>query len=303
MPEKYVKCASIALLGFFSWISVATAGEVVSVNGAAPVVEEEAGPEHGKINTADASPVDPGHFEIESSIASTHANRFWGNSGKSHARGQAQELVLGLSATVGVMADVDVAVSGSYAWLKDGENDFDPEDGVFGPKRGHDLGDLDISGRYRFFESKEQSLELAYIGGVTIPTGSSSDGEEIGTSQEFWSFNQTLVASKDWGQWTANAAVGYALPLGEKREGERGTFTADAAVGYQLLPWLQPEVELNFGHDFHTSEDDREVLAATAGLVMPFNDRIRVNVGVQQGLWGRNTDKTTCLFAALKLAF
>jgi len=302
MWNKYMQCAGLALLGWSAGIPVVSAQEVVAINPTVLEVEE-AGPEHGKINTADASPVDPGHVEIEASLASTHADRFWGNNGKSHARGRAKELVLGLAATAGVAADVDVTMSGSYAWLEDDDNDFDPDDGVLGPRRGHDWGDLDLSGRYRFFESEAHHLELAYIGGVTLPTGSDASRKEIGTSQEFWSFNQTLVASKDWGQWTANAAVGYSLPLGEKRQGERGSFNADAAVGYQLLPWLQPEMELNYGHDFHASEDDREILAVTAGLVMPVNDRLRVNAGVQQGLWGRNTDKVTCLLVAVKLAF
>lgn len=302
MWNRYVQCAGLALLGWSIGISPVSAAEMATLNTSASEVEE-AGPEHGKLNTADASPVDPGHFEVEASLASTHANRFWGNSGKSHTRGRAEEVVLGLAATAGVAADLDVTVSGSYAWLEDEENDFDPDDEVLGPKRGHNWGDLDISGRYRFFASEEHHLELAYIGGVTLPTGSDASGEEIGTSQEFWSFNQTLAASKDWGQWTANAAVGYALPLGEKRQGERGSFTADVAIGYQLLPWLQPEVELNYGHDFHASEDDREILAATVGLVMPVNDQLRINVGVQQGLWGRNTDKPTCLLLAVKLAF
>jgi hypothetical protein len=160
-----------------------------------------------------------------------------------------------------------------------------------------------LSGRYRFHVDKEHSLELAYIGGVTLPTGSSSSRDEIGTSQEFWSFNQTLAASKDWGKWTANAAVGYALPLGDKRENARGTFNVDVAVGYQLLPWLQPEIELNYGHDYFIEDADQQMLATTIGLIMPINELVRVNTGVQQSLWGRDTDKATTLFVAVKLAF
>ena len=45
------------------------------------------------------------------------------------------------------------------------------------------------------------------------------------------------------------------------------------------------------------------MLATTVGLVMPVNERIRENTGVQQGLWGRNSDKATSLYAAVKLAF
>lgn len=297
----------VFLLGLASGISLAHAEELLPAIGTEPsmvtAAEEENGPEHGKINTPDASPVDPGHFEIESFYAYTRSTRYWDNSGGSHTRGLAREQAVGLAITIGVVDNVDVAIGGSYLWVKDNENDFDEGDAVFGPHSGHDWGDVDVSVRYRFFTSTDHSLELAYIGGFTLPAGSSSSEDEIGTSQEFWSFNQTLVAGKDWGKWTANADLGYALPFGDEREHARGSFNADIAVGYQLLSWLQPEVELNYCLDFYAVEEDQQVLAATVGLVMPINDRLRVNAGVQQGLWGQNTDKATSLFAAVKLAF
>jgi hypothetical protein len=296
-------CSGVVLLGLLTWIPGVHAEETGSASAVVQETGEDAGPEHGKINTPDASPVDPGHFEIESSYAYLHSKRFWNNSGNTHTRGLLREQSLGLTVTAGVIENFDVAVGGSYVWVKDKDNDFDPDDAELGPQNGHDFGDLEMSGRYRFFESKEQSLSLAYIGGFTIATGSSSSREEIGTSQEFSSFNQTLVASKDWGKWTANADVGYALPFGDKRENARGTFNADVAVGYQYRPWLQPVIELNYGHDFLSDENDAQVLAITAGLVMPINERLRVNLGVQQGVWGRNNDKETTLSVAVKLAF
>ncbi len=303
MSKKYGRCVGIALLGLWIWMPAAHAERAVSANDATPVVEEERGLEHGKINTPDASPVDPGHFEIESSYTYVHSKRFWDNDGNSHARGLAREQALSLSVTAGVVENFDVAVGGSYVWLRDKDNDFDASDGELGPANGNNFSDLKLSGRYRFFESKERGLELAYIAGVAIPTGSDASLEEIGTSQEYLSFSQTLVATKDWGQWTANADIGYLVPFGDKRENARGTFNADVAVGYQVLPWLQPEIELNYAHDFLSIEDDQEVLATTVGLVMPLNDRLRVNAGVQQGLWGRNANKDTTLCAAVKLAF
>jgi hypothetical protein len=303
MSKNYGRCVGIAFLGLCTGLPASYAEQAVPVIDAVAAVEEERGLEHGKINTPDASPVDPGHFEIESSYTYVHAKRFWDNDGNSHARGLAREQAIGLSVTAGVVENFDVAVGGSYVWLKDEDNDFDENDAEIGPVIGHNFGDLELSGRYRFFESKERSLELAYLAGFTIPVGNDASREEIGTSQEYWSFSQALVATKDWGQWTANTDIGYALPLGDKRENARGTFNADVAVGYQVLPWLQPEIELNYAHDFLTTEDDQEVLATTVGLVMPLDDRLRVNVGVQQGLWGRNANKDTTLCAAVKLAF
>jgi len=308
VSKNSVKYAAVISLGMLCCISASHAEDAsapkLALSDQAPAVSDEKGePEHGKINTLDASPVDPGHFEIESSYSYTQSKHFRDNAGDVHYRGLAREQTLGLSVTVGVIENVDMAVSSSYRWLKDNENDFDKDDGVFGPETGHGLGDLNISGRYRFFESKEHGLSLAYIGGFTLPTGNSSSVKEIGTSQEFWSFNQALVATKDWGKWTANVDVRYALPFGDKRENARGTLNSDIAVGYQVLPWLQPEVELNYSRNFLTNDNDQEVIATTVGLVMPINERIRLNTGVQQGLWGRNTDKATSLYAAVKLAF
>lgn len=138
---------------------------------------------------------------------------------------------------------------------------------------------------------------------MTLPTGSDSNRDTIGTSQEFWSFDQTLVASKDWGSWTANVDLGYALPFSNKRGDARGILNADVALGYQVLAWLQPEVELNYSYEYLENEDDAQIIAAMVGLVMPMNDLLRVNLGVQQGLWRENTDKTTTLLMAVKFAF
>ena len=301
MTRKYWKSAGILMLSLLGWDACVSAQQ--PSDGGTVAIGEEAAVEHGKINTADASPVDPGHYEIEASYTYAESKRFWDNDGDSHVRGLAREQIMGLAVTVGIIENVDVALGGSYMWLKDNDNDFDQDDAELGPVTGNDFADLDLSARYRFYQNKEQSLELAYIGGLTVPTGTSADGTALGTSQEFWSFNQTLVASKDWGQWTANVDIGYALPLGNKRENARGTFSADLAVGYQVLPWLQPEVELNYGYDLMTDEDDAKAGAVTVGLVMPVSEQLRVNLGLQQGLWGENSDKATVLSAAVKGAF
>jgi hypothetical protein len=263
---------------------------------------EEETPEHGKINMPDASPVDPGHYEVEVAYSYGFAKKEWNNSGKEISRGFESEQSFELSATAGVSDDFDVSVSFGHTRAKDKDNDFDG-DGNPGPLAGDGFGDLNIGGRWRFIQNENLHLDVAYIGGFTIPTGTGSDQNEIGTSQEYWSLNQTLVASKDWGNWTANMDVGFALPFGDKRGDARGTFNADLAAGYQALPWLQPELELNYSRSFVAGSNDASALAITAGLVMPINDRWRINAGVQQGLWGINADKSTLFSVAVKNAF
>lgn len=290
-PSFSTAIALACLLGFVPAVQAAT------------TESDEVTIEHGKINTADASPVDPGHFELEPSFAATRSERYWDAGGHSHGRGLYREHNIGFSFTAGLVDNVDVNINGGYSWIKDNDNDFDGDGDLTGPFRGEDHTDLEISGRYRFYHNEAQHLEIAYIAGVTIPTGNSADQDEIGTSQEYWSFNQTLVATKDWGRWTLNGDISFALPIGSKRESARGTLNANLALGYQILPWLLPEVELNYGRDLLADEDDGQVLAVTAGLVMPINDTLRVNVGVQQSVWGENADKATTVVTAVKFAF
>ena len=269
----------------------------------AAVAGEEAPPEHGKISTADASPVDPGRFEVESSYFYSRARRCWDDDGDSRRREPTREHCVGLSVTAGVWENLDLNVSSCYRWVRDDENDYDEDDSELGPRSGDHFGDLKFGGRYRFLKNDEHNLEMAYIAGFTAPTGSGNCRQEIGTSQEFWSLNQSLVVTKDWGCWTANAEAGYSLPFGENRDNSRGVLSGNLAAGYQVLSWLQPELELNYSREYLDRGDEPEVLAGTAGLVMPLNDRLRVNFGVQEELWGRNTDQATSFFLGIKWAF
>lgn len=257
--------------------------------------EEELSPEHGKLNTADASTVDPGHVELETGFSYARARDRWAAGGRSRSRQFCRESATGLGATVGIVEDFDVSACMDYLWLYDRENG--------NPNDGDDIGDLSVSGRYRFYNDEERHLEMAFITGITMPTGTASCRRWLGTSQEFYSWENALALSKDWGRWTVNADAGYSLPFGKEREDARGVFNADAALGYQLTRWLQPEVELNYAQEFLHGAGEAQDLSATAGLVMPINDRWAVKAGVQQSLWGRNSDKaTTCVFC-LKLAF
>jgi hypothetical protein len=298
-PSFSTAIALACLLGFALTPQV----QATNVSSELQAASGEIAIEHGKINAADASPVDPGHFEMEPSFSFTHSKRACSASGHTHRRGEFREQILGLSVTAGLMENADINLSGGYSWLKDNDNDFDGDGVLTGPFRGEDFTDLKLSGRYRFYNDEEHHLAAAYIAGVTIPAGSSPDRNEIGTSQEFWSFNQTLVATKDWGQWTLNGDIGFALPIGSKRVNARGTFNADLALGYQVFSWLQPELELNYCHDLLDNENDAQVLAVTVGLVLPINDTLRVNVGVQQGIWAEYADKATTLMTAVKFSF
>lgn len=270
------------------------ASAVVLALGALTPAGEEPRPEHGKINTADPSPVDPGSFEIEAGYAHVRSRRLWDRDGDSQSRRLLEECSASLAATAGVIENLDVTVAGCYDWLRDNEGD---------PDAGEHFGDLALGARYRFLNDGGRRLEAAWLGGLTAPAGSRTCRRELGTSQECWSLDQSLVVTKDWGRWTANAEAGYSLPFGEHRDDSRGVLSANLAAGCQVLGWLQPEAEFNYAREILRNAGDPEVLAGTAGLVMPLGEALRVNAGVQQGLWGRNADRATTFLLAIKVAF
>jgi len=257
----------------------------------APAVprEEPIEPEHAKINTDDAAPVDPGHFELELGYSFTRAKRQWDDKWSEESRGLTREHAVELGLTYGLVENLDVGLGMGYADLYDRDSDL---------RDGGGVTDLGVGLKWRFYHNEDLKLSLAYLPGLTLPVGRESDSDRLGPSQEFWSLDQKLALSKDWGRWTANADVGYSLPFGGKRGDARGTLESNLAVGYQLYDWLQPEVELNYAHDFVHKGHDSDLLAVTAGLVMPLSDRWRASVGVQQAIAGRNADRgTTGMFS------
>ena len=258
--------------------------------------QEEAGPEHGKLNTPDASTVDPGHYEIEFSYVFEQVRRFWNSGGHEHSQPMERDNAAGLSVGAGILENLDLHLNSSYQWIKYEENDFD----------GEGFGDLNLNLRFRFLNDAKRHLEIAYIIGLTAPIGSHSTEKEyeaISASQEYWSLNQTVVVSKNWGHWTGNADVGHSQAFGGRRENVTDVLNGDVALGYQALPWLQPEIELNYAHEFVEHNPDQDLIAATVGLVMPINDHLRLMAGVQEGLWGRNTDEATTWRITLTWAF
>jgi hypothetical protein len=277
------------------WIGRAwPAEEAPGAAGAA--AQEEAGPEHAKLYTPDATTLEPGHFEIAPWYAFEQVRRFWDSGGHEHRQPTERDSAAGLAVVGGLVQNLDLELNSTYQWIKDEENDFD----------GEGFGDLNLNLRYRFVNDAKRHLEIAYIEGMTLPIGSRATEKEyeaISTSQEYWSLNQTLVVTKDWGRWTGDADVGYFQGFGAQREHVVGALNGDAALGYQVLPWLQPEIELNYAHTFTEHISDQDLIAATVGLVMPINESWRLAVGVQKGLWGRNTDEATTYRVVLVWAF
>ena len=246
--------------------------------------------ECAKLNTEDAVPVGPGEFELGFAYAFSRARRQWDDHWDGEKRGLTQEHAFEAGLTHGIADNLDIGVSWGYADIYD-------RDDPAGYGRG--VTDLGVGAKWRFYHNEDTELSLAYLPGVTIPIGRRSDSDDIGPSQEYWSFDQKLAMTKFWGRWTMNADVGYSLPLGEDADGARGMLDGNVAVGYQVCTWLQPEIELNYAHEFVSGGDDADELAVTAGLIMPLGDTWRMDIGIQQSVAGRNSDRGTTGIVAM----
>jgi len=256
--------------------------------------EEDLVCEHAKLNTEDASTLDPGQWELELSYSLMHARRAFANDRDRTPRPLLREEEFGIGITYGLMEDLNVSIGAGYLDILD-------RSGL--PMRGHGFTDLELGAKWRFYNNRDAKLEVAYTPAVVLPTGKRTTSRRLGTTDDFVTVYNGLALSKDWtGRATSNFDVGFAYPFGDHRGAYRGTFSANAAFGYHVLPWLQPEVELNYACDFNHGRDC-DVLAATAGVIIGCFENVRIDLGAQCALCGRNADKGRSLLAAVTVAF
>jgi len=257
-------------------------GQVASADG-------EVECEHAKLNTEDATPVEPGSLETSLSWSLSWAHRALDNDWSRCHRPYYREQDFGLSLKYGLMEDLDVGLELGYADIYDRDT---------AQVSGGGLMDLAVGAKWRFYKDEDAGLEIAYVPSVTFPTGKDGTAGRLGASDEFTTLFNGIAISKDWGgRWTSGLDLGYAYPIGGKRDGYRGTLSSDVALGYQWTESVQPEIELNYTHDFNHGAD-ADSLAATVGLIICLRDDLRLDVGVQRALAGRNCDLgTTCIVA------
>ena len=160
-----------------------------------------------------------------------------------------------------------------------------------------------VAVRWRFLSLADPSFDLAVSAGVTVPTGTRAAPDHLGTSRESWSLGGSLLASLDRGPFTFGAELGYSAPVGPRTSNDAGLLVCNAAVGYQVVPWLQPELEVNYQHEIELGpQPDERVLWATAALVIPM-DAVRLVVGARFPVWARDADVGPMATAAAKFAF
>jgi len=256
--------------------------------------------EHGKISTADATPVGRHAMEIELSYGPTWTRSGFGGFERT---GPSQTHPVELAFTYGIRDDLDLTITMGYGTAYDAHYRHDPGDSIAGPTHGDGHTDDAVSLRWRFLQEGAAALDLALVSGFVVPTGARASVDSVGLSRECWSWDSALVLSMDLGRWTGNLELGVSLLIPFEGEAYEGATLTNVAFGYHVLDWLQPELEVNYQHTFKQGSDPAEDhLALTAGLVAPFGDGYRLTAGVLQSAWGHHTIATTTAVLAFKVA-
>lgn len=287
MVEKQVGRVTIALLAGVLGVSAQEKTEEYSI-------AEVNCCEHSRLNTGDASPLGKGAVQLQFNAGYGYSSRQWDASGNGIDRNRADSWEIGPVLTYGVRDDLDLGIGFGYAWLRDKDS---------GLQRGQGLTDVAVSAKWCFYEDKDLGLAMAYLPTLTIPTGEQSSATRLGPGQEFWSLDTRFAVVKDWSErWSSNLDFGYESAFGD-REDFRGSLSANMALGYQFLPWLQPELELNYNHDLIANDRDADWVAVTAGVVLPVSELLCVRTGIQQAVAGRNTDQSTAFLLSVDMNF
>jgi hypothetical protein len=264
--------------------------------------------EHSKVVTTDATPNDPGQVELWGSYVIQGGKFAWKSNGERQKRGTYQTQLWETQATVGLSKSIDVGIINWYQHTLDKENNYNEvrdlfdsdageplEDVTDGPTHGFGWGDLGVTGHWLFYDSAEEKLEIAYIPTVFVPIGRRSNFDHLGSSQGYTSLDNSFAFTKDIRRWNGTVNLGYNSPLApwERTNHYYGTAHANFAVGYQILRWLQPEIELIYLHDFGGHGMTGNLASVVLGLIMPVNDHVRFETGVQQDVLGSNKVQTT----------
>lgn len=257
-----------------------------------PVARDDSQVEHGKAFTGDATPVEPGHVEIELA----YAPAWWATAGAvDRQAGEQHPIVAALG--IGLLRDLDLRLA--VGWTIVHASPAAPG----APVHGGGLADAAVAVRWRFLSLADPAIDIAVTAAVTVPAGSRTTPERLGTSSESWSVGGAMLASADWGRLTFGAELGFSAPLAQRASNDVGLLVCNVAVGYQVVPWLQPEVELNYQHEVELGEQrDERVLWATAALVFPV-DGVRLLVGGRVPVWSRDAAAGPMATASVKLAF
>jgi hypothetical protein len=138
--------------------------------------------------------------------------------------------------------------------------------------------------------------------GSTRRVGKHDDDKDLSPGLGFWTFDQRLIATLIERRWVGGVSASFFLPFGD-RNGARAFASADLGLGYQWMPWLKPDLELNYVREFATGRKGAETVAATVSAIMNLSDALRADLGFRHDFYGRNADHRLSVAASFLWTF
>ncbi|MCM8775795.1 MAG: transporter [Candidatus Omnitrophica bacterium] len=297
--------AIIFLSGFCSYLAGAAVETPAAVDSGSQTAILE--PEPAKLILVDATPVDPGHVELNLSYSIAGAAKQWQTSGNRSERKHYRMHSFDSVTNIGILDGLDIGLTQGIAILRDKENNYDETGGAVdpdtgesldetdGPHKGHGRSDLIVNARWRFYQNRDQCLRFAYVPSILIPTGRRSNFDHLGPSQGYPSLTNTFAVTKDFSRVTTSANAGYAMPLERMDDtgNSAGALNLGWGIGCHVCHWLQPQTEVLYSHNFERHGKGGKVVSLVFGFIMPITDHVRLDTGIVQDIGGSGNDQTT----------
>ena len=261
--------------------------------GGLPILALADNVETAKLVTEDAFPVDAGDTELEFGYQYATADTLFDTDGEVIARGDLKGQIIVAKVTHGIRERLDASIEVTWRDLiEDTDNEL-----------GDGIGNITVNAKWLFYQNNEKGLAVGWVPGFTAPFAGDRVNERLAPGQDYWSINNLLVLTYVVGGFNLNVDVGHFLAIGDKRGDQRSEFIGDVAFGWQLNTWLQFQAEFNYGHASASRGNGSVNYAATIGAVMNVSDSVRIDVGLQEVVVGRNADNVTVLIANFSKTF
>ena len=248
--------------------------------------------EAAKLVTTDALPIGRGRVELELAYSRGRVDEEFDSSGNPVDRVPSTVQVGTLTTTVGLTDALDGALAVGVTGAVENDADDLPQA----------AGSFVMGLRWRLYSSDDGALAVAWVPMISSPEAAKG-ASAVAVVRDYWSLDNLLAVTWVPGRFNASADVGYVLPLEDQNFvspspgglllDSEGTVVLDVAAGWQWTAVLQPIAELNYAHDVLRGGKDAYLLAGTFGVVLSISSRFRLDLGVQQGLDGRDRGRAT----------
>ena len=270
---------------------------------------------HDTFAAESATPVEYGKIEADLSLTyQSTVDSSWTvfDNSWDQRRGERARATTGrLALAYGYAEDLEFGLALDYVDVKDRHRPF-------GESSARGLGNLDLSLKWRFYRNEDVGFSLAYMPELAIPVGRATKSGRLGTTTTFWAWTNRLAMTQDvevmGTGFSLNADAAYLLPFGGTRrhysqrfgrpvERTRGVFDTNASLAWHLHRHFRPEAGVSYAHEFVRRDSGSDLLAASAGVMVPLTQDWRVKAHYEQALIGRNAWRTRTIAVGLVVRF